>query len=87
MILMKWREEKLLMRNQSTNIVYPNKENALIVPNHKMNREYYKNLCLTHLIDELLFIEEWREKKLLIGNQSINIVYPNEKNVFIVLNQ
>ena len=48
-----WWKEKFFFRNQSINIVYPNKENAFIVPNHEKEEDYYVNPFLPHLIEEL----------------------------------
>ena len=38
---------------QSINIVYPNKENIVVVPNHNRNGEYYENPSLSHFTDKL----------------------------------
>ena len=37
-----WKK-KLLLRNQSSISVYPNKENMFMVPNNKKKEDYYKN--------------------------------------------
>ena len=39
----KWWKEKLFLPNHTTNIIYPNVKNVLIVPDHKKDRDYYKN--------------------------------------------
>ena len=46
-------EEKFFLWNQSTKIIYPNKENEFIVPNHKKKADYYANKCLSQLTDKL----------------------------------
>ena len=46
-------ERKAFLANQSANIVYPNEENMIAVPNHKKNEDYYENLGLSYLMDEL----------------------------------
>ena len=53
----KWWEEKFLLGNQSINIVYPNEENEFMVPYHEKKGDYYANLCLSQLTDELLFLK------------------------------
>ena len=45
----KWRKEKLLLWNQSINVIYPNKENEFKVPNQEKKWNYYKNPCLSPL--------------------------------------
>ena len=47
--------------------------------------DYYVNPCLPHLIDELWF-KKWWEVKFFLWNQSINIIYPNKENMFMVPN-
>ena len=83
-ILRKMAKTKMYLTNQNINIMYPNKTNAFMVPNQKMNRDYYKNPCLSYLTSELWFLRKWWKEKLFLQNQSVNIMYPNEKNVFMV---
>ena len=33
--------------------MYPKEENMIVVPNHKINEDYYKNPSLSQLMDEL----------------------------------
>ena len=40
LILKKWWVEKLLVQNQSINVVYPNKENNFMIPNHENKGDY-----------------------------------------------
>ena len=46
-------ERKAALQIQSINIVYPNVENMIAVPNHKKNRGYYEDPSLTDLMDKL----------------------------------
>ena len=41
------------MANQGINIMYPNEENVVMVPNHEYNGDYYENPSLFYLMDEL----------------------------------
>ena len=41
------------MQNQSIDIVYLNDRNVLMVPNNRKNGDYYENLYLSYLMDEL----------------------------------
>ena len=45
-ILMKKVEKKLLLQNQSINMLYPYEKNVCIVPNNEKNGDYYQNPCL-----------------------------------------
>ena len=82
----KWWEEKLFKWNQSFNVTYPNEWNEFMVPDHEKKR----------LFLWIYFCPNWQtnfgskklwEEKLLLGNQSINVIYPNKKNKFMVPNQ
>ena len=44
-------KEKLYLQIQSIIIVYPNKVNMIIMPNHKNSGDYYKYLSLSHFAD------------------------------------
>ena len=46
-------EKKLLLPNQIINILYPNVENMVVVPNHKRTGNYYENPGLSHFTDKL----------------------------------
>ena len=46
---------------------------------HQLSRNCYKYPFLSHLIDKLWFYENWWNEKLFLWNQSINIMYTNEK--------
>ena len=48
----KLRERKAFHAKQSINIMYPNKENMFRLANHKTNGDYYKNPCLSYLMNE-----------------------------------
>ena len=36
-------EEKIFLRNQSINVIYPNEENEFMVPSHEKKGGYYEN--------------------------------------------
>ena len=74
------------MWNKSINIMYINDENLFMVPNHKKNKDYYANPFLSYLMDKLWFSGKMAEEMLLVWNQSIDIMYPNDENMFMVLN-
>ena len=44
---------KVFLVKPKHQFVYPNKENAFMVPSHEKNGDYYVNLCLPLLINEL----------------------------------
>ena len=46
-------EKQVFHMNQSIEIVYPNKENMFMVPNHEKKGDYYVNPCLSQLKGEL----------------------------------
>ena len=46
-------EREAFLANPNINIVYPNEQNMFMVPNHKKNEDYYENLHVSHLMDEL----------------------------------
>ena len=56
-----------------------------MIPNHEKKRDYYVNQCLSQLKYELEF-SKWQEEEFLLRNQGINIIYPNEENVFMMPN-
>ena len=39
--------------SQMMKIIYPNKKNVFMVPNHEMKGYYYVNLCLSQLKNKL----------------------------------
>ena len=45
-------KEDFLMK-QSINVIYPNEDNELIVPNHEKKGDYHVNPCLSQLINDL----------------------------------
>ena len=53
LILKKWWEEKFFLRNQCINVIYSNKKNEFMVPNHERNGDYYVKPCLFQLTNEL----------------------------------
>ena len=61
----KWWKQKLFMQDQNINILYPNEKNMIIVPNHKKNGDYYKNPCLSNLMNDFLFKEKWWKEAFL----------------------
>ena len=46
-------EKEVFLMNQSFDIIYPNKENMSMVPNHEKKGDYYANPCLSQLTNEL----------------------------------
>ena len=44
-------EKNLLLLNQSINIVYPNKETMIVVPNNSKNKDYYEYPCSSYFTD------------------------------------
>ena len=52
-LFLKMVEREVFLCNQSINIIYTNKENVFMVPNHDNNGDYYVNPCLFLFIDEL----------------------------------
>ena len=47
-----WKD-KLFLWIQGINVIYPNEENEFMVPNHKNKGDYYVNLWLSLLTNEL----------------------------------
>ena len=58
-------------------LVYPNKENAFMPPNHVKKGDYYVNLCLPYLIDKLWFIK-MAESEVFLMKWKHQFIYPNE---------
>ena len=54
-----------------------------MVPNHEKKEDYYVNMCLSQLIDELRFYK-------MVGNEVFPMkpkhpfIYPNKENEFII---
>ena len=67
--------------------MYPNKENLFTVAIRGNDRDHCKNPCLSHLMDKFDSKENGVKKSLFLGNKSINIMYPNEENLFIMANK
>ena len=78
-------DKKLFLTNQSINIMYPNKENMIVIPNNKRNKDYYENPSLSDLMDEF-WLRKMLERELFLPNQSTNIIYPNKENMIVVPN-
>ena len=53
--------------------------------NNKKNRDYYVYPCLSYFTDKPWPKAKWWKQKLLLQIQSINIIYPNEENIIVVL--
>ena len=51
-LILKMVERDVFFWNQRLNIIYPNEENVLMVPNHKRKGDYYVNLCLSKSMNE-----------------------------------
>ena len=54
LILKNGRKWSFLMKPKHQ-FIYPNNKNAFMVPNHEKKVDYYVNLCLPYLMDELWF--------------------------------
>ena len=82
----KWLEDKHFLQNQSVNVIYPNEQNKLImVPNHE-NEGVITWISICPNWKKNFDSKKWSEEKLFLWNQSINVIYPNEKNEFIIPN-
>ena len=46
-------ERNFFLQIQRSNIVHPNVENMVVVPNHNRNGDYYENPSLSYFMDEL----------------------------------
>ena len=64
----------------------PFEENVFMVLNHGKNDDCYKNPCLPLLTHKYCFEGKWIKKELFLQNQSINIIYDNKQNLFMVPN-
>ena len=82
----KWWQKKLLLTNQSTNIVCLSEGNMVAVPNPKKNGDYDENASLSHLMDELWLQQKWWREKLFLPNQSITTMCSNRENMVVVPN-
>ena len=51
----KWQKNQFFLSNQSIKIVYHNKKNVFMVPNHEKKVDYNVNPCLSQWKDELQF--------------------------------
>ena len=56
-----------------------------MVLNHEKKGDYPVNPGISPLKDELQF-QKWQNEKFFSQNQSINVLYPIEENVFMVPN-
>ena len=50
-LILKMVEKEVFFMKPSINIVYPNKENVFMMPNHEKKGDYYVNLYLSKSID------------------------------------
>ena len=85
MIPKKWWKEKLFLWNKRINVIFPNEENELMDPNQDKKGNYYENPHLHHCQTNFTFKENGGRKSTL-NEQSINFIYPNEENKFMVPN-
>ena len=46
-------ESEVFLIKPKHQLVYPNKENTVMAPNHEKKGDYCVNSCLPHLIDKL----------------------------------
>ena len=51
-LILKMIERGVFFCNKRLNIVYPNEENVLMLPNHERKGDYYVNLCSSKSIIE-----------------------------------
>ena len=56
----------LFLPNQNIKDVYPNKENVFIVPKHKKNDDYYKNVVVP-FDGPILILRNMEERKAFIA--------------------
>ena len=68
------------MPNPSIDIVYPNEKKMFMVPNHEKNGDYEEYTSLSHFTMNFNYTKNGK-KKLFFPNQSINIMYPNDRNM------
>ena len=52
-LVQKMVERDVFLMNQSMNIIYPNEDNAFVVPNHERKGDYYVNPWFSQLTNEL----------------------------------
>ena len=67
----------------SINVIYPNKDNVFMVPNQD-KKEIITCIYFVIIDEKILIPKKWWKEKHFLSNQSINIIYPNDKNVFMV---
>ena len=83
LIIKEWQKVKFFLWNQSFNIIYPNKENEFMVPNHE-KREI---IMWIHVYPNWhTDFKKWWEVMFFLWNQSINVIYPNKEIEFMVPN-
>ena len=75
----------LQIQIQCIKIVHRNIENKVVVLAKRMEIIISIQACLISRMN-FNYKENGGKKKLFMRNQSINIMYPNEENVFIVSN-
>ena len=51
----KWLKVKFFLWSRTINIIYPNEENVLMLPNNEKKGDYYMNPYLSQLTDEIWF--------------------------------
>ena len=56
-----------------------------MVPNHENIGDYYMN-CVYPNGWMNLDSKKWSKEKLFLSNQSIDVIYPNEENEFMIPN-
>ena len=61
------------------NIMYPNKDNMLMAPYNKSIGDYYKNICLSLLIDELWFSRKWWKINLSSETKRLILCIPTRR--------
>ena len=79
------KERKAFLISQSFNVTYPNEKNVFMGPNHE---EKEINTCIhfCHNWWNNIDSKKWWKEKLFRPSQSINIIFPNEENVYMVPN-
>ena len=66
------------LRNQRINIMYPNENYSIVLAPHENKLDSIHGRSSSRFKDKVWFQTEQRLQMLLLWNQCINIMYPNE---------
>ena len=80
-------ERKLFLWNQSTNIMYLNKENVFMVPNNEKKKMIITCIHGCHNWRNNIDSKKMVERKAFLTKPSTNVIYPNKENMFMVPNR